>query len=312
MMEDSRAVDIFSKSSPLTVQLSIVGDDGVGKRDLAKLLKILLKEIGAAVGANMDGSMSITTTNVIPVLHQPGTNSIVFLVYDICRPESFAHLKNSQRAVISTKDTYFIGNKIDLEYWRKVSVFEASYAAAVYFQIGHIEVSVLTGLHIDYLVDIIIRAMYPALYGSTAANDLIKTLKHISQIPVVEATVGEYDKEQGDSGVEEMDGDIPLVPFFPNPTSPGNNSAVYFIGIAALRASVESAEVVIIASCSHSETEADVATISRCISGFTDHMSTGVIYLLTVGPQLWHLTLGKRTSSLPVCPSQAIPSNHVR
>ena len=167
------------------VNVLVKGDDASGSNDLVSLLQSLLQKVISCCDQYFEQDMTksvswITDWSEISNI-SIDTKCIVFLVFDICDPSSLEFaLCNDHRQFLQTLrfyDIYIIGNKIELEYWRHVNVLEGARAAKS-AHASYIEVSSLTGQHADYLVDVILRAVFPKLNDNSAIGDIIALLTH--------------------------------------------------------------------------------------------------------------------------------------
>jgi hypothetical protein len=160
--------DIVSQGPVRRTAVHILGPDSVGKSALAltleKALIFALKYISGLTTLSgfikiHDGEPVVSTLEEIVVLS----------VYDICVPKSLTTAvsefsRNVKMGSGSNITNILVGNRIDLEYWRRISVEEGARAAMDSGpSVLYVEVSALTGMHVDRLVDIVLRRMLPNL-----------------------------------------------------------------------------------------------------------------------------------------------------
>lgn len=102
------------------------------------------------------------------------TSHILLFLYDITNQESFEEavkqLKSPQLSIPTSSRSsltnkfrkILVGNKIDLEYWRKVSV-KSGLKEATQINCEFCEISSFTGMHVDYVMDVILKEMFVGL-----------------------------------------------------------------------------------------------------------------------------------------------------
>ena len=133
-----------------TVQ--IVGARGSGKKVLLKRLEAINELIGLE---------KAIAYNSPPDIDKQG-ESFNIIVYDITNLKTFEWAKEyalSLRNLNSKSAFVLVGNKIDCEYWRQVSIGNvcATFGAMENF----IEISAQLGLHVELLHDMILRMVFP-------------------------------------------------------------------------------------------------------------------------------------------------------
>ena len=116
----------------------------------------------------------------------PEDKLLYIYVYDVCNVKSFEYFKKDKYIHTQSTDTIvFVGNKIDLEYWRGVKIEEvASYIQNLntkkkndnyeYHPVTFLEISAYTGLHVGYIVDEILRMVLSPIYESKLEQLFLK------------------------------------------------------------------------------------------------------------------------------------------
>lgn len=155
-------IDLFSDWNGDRVEIFVFGKQGCGKSCFSRLLNGLCLRIFSIASPDVDMNSYISiveATSNCP----PSAGCMAFYIYDICDINGITDFK-SCNAFHATETTtkYLIGNKIDLEYWRKVDVASGRKAARDHHS-KFCEVSCLTGLHVDIVVDTILKTIFPQL-----------------------------------------------------------------------------------------------------------------------------------------------------
>jgi len=170
--------------SPLTVYITGMPETPVGKTSIKRVLQEGLEymELNAHVTLQDD------------CLPPSGSSSseghvLVLSVYDICNEKSFDFSVNDQcKKFASEFQTVLVGNKVDLEYWRQVKVEKAveaiktvgastvRSAKASGQEVGsldYLEVSAHTGLHVGFLMDMVLKNLFAPHFNRELVNQLM-------------------------------------------------------------------------------------------------------------------------------------------
>lgn len=193
--------DLLFTHIPNHVNIYIIGNDETGKQRLADVLTAILRRVCTIISPDIKKQHDLVKSFTTHVINSQSSflqncdSCVFFFLYDISSPQSLSSVTSKIATVKGKDNIYLIGNKIDLEYWRKVSVYngvsEAKSVGAIF-----LEISSLTGQHVDYLVDVVLKEMYPILREDSITAALVQALTKISESPA-------------DSDAWDMDGPTP-------------------------------------------------------------------------------------------------------
>ena len=157
----------------VTVHVTGMPEVPTGKTTITRLLQKLIDSIHLSDYVTL-------LDHVFPVDDLPSNvhsdTVLVMCVYDVCNVKSFEYCVEKYCRPTNAPRTVLVGNKIDLEYWRLVSVRRA---ASTILDINRkrrsenceahpvtfLEISAYTGLHIGYIVDEILRIVLSPRYN---------------------------------------------------------------------------------------------------------------------------------------------------
>lgn len=170
----------------------LFGDSGVGVSTVRNLLREALlqfcrtlptEQVNRAVQAIIDKKVKYFENKP---LTNSDSNDVVLYIYDVCSQSSLegavakAEAKGSKRRVanssVTNVDTFLIGNKMDMEYWRQVPVFKGEEAAKT-LKVKFCEISALTGQHIDLLLDVLLRRVFPVVFQEPTIRYLLSAVQ---------------------------------------------------------------------------------------------------------------------------------------
>ena len=142
------------------INVKFVGKKNVGVRSLSSSIQSTIKSLlSFAESKDLDLNKLIKYSTGDIANSDANGNCLVFCVYDICQTDSFTYAVSKLKKP-SLKEKYvLVGNKCDLEYWRRVSLGEGV-AASQPTGTSFMEVSTHTGLHIDFLIDHILESVF--------------------------------------------------------------------------------------------------------------------------------------------------------
>jgi tRNA U34 5-carboxymethylaminomethyl modifying GTPase MnmE/TrmE len=142
------------------VKVFISGAPGVGKTSLKCVLDEITRNIFCAMYSQAGNDMFnryVTITEDQPPAAVPTSNVHKWLfvdMYDICSEKSLTDIVQHRRA--RGFKSILVGNKIDMEFWRTVSLERGrDHAVGGKF----VEVSALSGQHVDFIVDAILQEL---------------------------------------------------------------------------------------------------------------------------------------------------------
>ena len=133
--------------------IRIIGEKGTGKKVLSQRLAAISKIMGLK-----DFLVYISSQN-------PPKPMISIYLYDITDVKSFEWAQKLMLQANPTEDYVIVGNKIDCEYWRQVTLgkvctqLETDVVSSKF-----IEISAQLGLHVELLHDILLRMAFPDLF----------------------------------------------------------------------------------------------------------------------------------------------------
>ena len=145
--------------------IQIAGANGTGRKVLRKRLTAITKIIGLEDTLRYSVLFDLKERKEISPSRTANGTVTIFL-YDVTDMDSFEYIKEYVTKNIENgwNDNFIVvGNKIDCEYWRQVTIGEV----CNHFNIPgkFIEVSAQLGLHIDLLQDMILRSAYPDAFN---------------------------------------------------------------------------------------------------------------------------------------------------
>jgi hypothetical protein len=142
----------------------IIGAKNVGKKTLSALLNkiVSLLRLYIFVKGEISGLQNHAVKFIVSEDISSGieTNSVIFLVFDITNEQSLNRIKSmkaSLSTIVSSK-LFLIGNKMDLEYWRRVRINDAVECADS-LHTPYWETSLLTGQETPVLAAIVISEL---------------------------------------------------------------------------------------------------------------------------------------------------------
>jgi hypothetical protein len=202
---------IISKGPMRRTAVHILGSKGVGKTSLATALKEALSFTFEYITGKSTLSDFVTIRDGEPVA-TTREEVVVLVVYDICSPSSLtAALGEFDRGVklgSASNTNILVGNRIDLEYWRRVSVEEgAKVAIDSNPRLQYMEVSALTGMHVDLLADIVLRRVLLNLNLAstiTLLGEILTLKQHLNLL----ASTFDIDRDSG--AISSSDSSIDL------------------------------------------------------------------------------------------------------
>ena len=166
--EEPETLDLLRGLPRRDVVVHVIGNPQVGKLTAKRSLDNLIRYC-LSVLSQLD---SLPPQNISVVIGNPppegeadvAVGRILLCVFDISDVESF---KAAERLLAPFKlrsklTRVLVGNKIDLEYWRKVEVGSGvSLAQAMCCK--YCEISAHTGMHVDLIVDLVLREMFAGM-----------------------------------------------------------------------------------------------------------------------------------------------------
>ena len=174
---DQKLLEFVSNLPQTCVKVHIIGipKTPVGKTTVTRILQEIIESLQLSAHVTIladENFVAGGTDNVLSVC-----------VYDVCNVKSFEYCVEKCCQSTNALRTVLVGNKIDLEYWRQVSVRRA---ASTILDINRkrrsencgahpvtfLEISAYTGLHIGYLVDEILRIVLSPRYSSELIEQL--------------------------------------------------------------------------------------------------------------------------------------------
>jgi hypothetical protein len=180
------ALEGLKKIPRRDVVVHLIGKSQVGKLATKSLLESLLHE-SLNIISREDASPHQNISVVIgtpPFVIQEDIGQLVLCLFDISDVDSFKvavkllqHLQPRQKI---TK--VLVGNKIDLEYWRRVWV-ESGVELATMMNCKYCEISAHTGMHVDLLVDMVFREMFVGV-GDEVLSDVLTRLRTEFQLVI--------------------------------------------------------------------------------------------------------------------------------
>lgn len=199
-----RSLTEFIKQGPKQLtDVYIIGPDKVGKTLLAAALNKAVAFIFEQVtGLKLFANFITIHDGERPVI-QTLNEVVIFAVYDVCTPKSLtAAVTEFKRGGVSASGAnVLVGNRIDLEYWRRVSVEDGAKAVvdANITGLQYVECSAFTGMHVDVLADIVLRCALPNLRLPEAANRISEVRSLQQQVNARLTTIGFMDGEDSSS-----------------------------------------------------------------------------------------------------------------
>jgi hypothetical protein len=181
MIQDKKIIQeaqiIFDNRRAVSVYIH--GNNGVGKKTIRDVLQAILKMVfdyletdicinpKSRTNGNLMDLVSISIGD-IPMVIPKDNPTVYFLIYDICDIGSYDFaIKTLRKLTFTSLPEMFkpclVGNKIDLEYWRRVSLKDADNIATNELHYNFIEVSAFTGMNVCYMADMIMRQVFPTL-----------------------------------------------------------------------------------------------------------------------------------------------------
>ena len=189
---DRCILQIFDSKSQHKVTVYVTGRGNAGKTTFLSEIRVLLSQIYALISPDCDFNEAISFVDgYIPSLVSGGTH-IVFYLYDICDGSALENFRKDKpfrqfsKSGVNAK-CVLVGNKIDLEYWRKCDV-KAGRAAAVFARSKFIEISCLTGQHLDFIADVILAEVFPSLTNTAIAAECVAAISAPKSPPKVRLT----------------------------------------------------------------------------------------------------------------------------
>ena len=170
------------------VYVYLFGHSKVGKSSLKISLQKLIRaafKVLINTEENFENYVTFIDDTIVPSAEHLRSGSVLVLyVYDVCDESSIDSIQKlcksqltSQPTIATVATRIVVGNKIDLEYWRRVPVTNGrSFAACI--NASHFEVSAFTGLHIDILCDIILREIFVSFKDSSIVSSVLSALRH--------------------------------------------------------------------------------------------------------------------------------------
>jgi hypothetical protein len=185
MITNAPFAQLFSNAKSDQLVVFISGKNGSGKSCFLRALHELCTRLFSIALPATDMNSFITFIEG-EIDTCPPDGSMAIFLYDICDAKAlddFVNCTRFQRSETSMK--YLIANKIDLEYWRKIEV-AAGRNVAREQHVKFCEVSCLTGLHIDIVVDTIFMNLFPQLSSRETVQEGIRSVlaeaRHIDEV----------------------------------------------------------------------------------------------------------------------------------
>ena len=165
----------------------IVGSTSVGKKTIKLLLEYAFDLIVAAINHLMGYDAILDAKKLLNVqtcaadvdeqTNISSTRNVILLgIYDICQVNSAQYIASRCRRLKESNpiisNCCLVGNKIDLEYWRVVTV-QDGYNAAKTINASFVEISAFSGQHIDILLDTVLTCCFPKLRDNKVSKDLV-------------------------------------------------------------------------------------------------------------------------------------------
>jgi hypothetical protein len=166
----------MSSRQPAELVIHIIGQKDSGKRTMRRVIEKLITKFQAFLfrAQLKQVQMKIVRFNVCESLPKPiaaGKDEGVILIflYNICDEQSLNKLhpeilKFEGNKIINLQRTFLIGNKIDMEYWRTVSLSRLH----AYTQQSCFELSLHSGLHLSLFID----SLFPFIFQSVQSSDV--------------------------------------------------------------------------------------------------------------------------------------------
>lgn len=176
----------------------LIGDANVGKRTIKVLLEHSIRIFAEFLNNSAEGFSVRDVDKVVRFVIPAGPDltavldsrsSIVLLyIYDICDPNSLAnavsackcHQVDSLGPLPQIRDAVrcLVGNKIDMEFWRRVAVMDGINASKA-SNSSFVEISGHSGQHVDFLMDVVVRACFVQLADPASAMNVLTTVQKL-------------------------------------------------------------------------------------------------------------------------------------
>lgn len=177
---------LILSSTKRGVMVHVVGMKGVG---VSALTAIIANTIRGLL-ADSPYTKYVDVSELIPLAEPlPNVQTIVFFIFDLCNEKSLAYVEKlradefkKKYYSLPTTSIALVGNKIDMEYWRKVPVTKGAEAATNMNSFGkcvkYCEISCHTGQHVEYLIDIVLQGVFVSLNTNPeGVSKLIQSIK---------------------------------------------------------------------------------------------------------------------------------------
>ena len=167
---ESRLERVFTLDGSRALEIIVIGVNGVGVKTVVALLKDIIGNFLKSVKriVTVPPVLEISGHTSVPVC---SNNDILIFLYDVCDDKSFTAIQSMLQDVKNNSNLILVGNKIDMHYWRKVELKKAMEVASL-VKANYVEISTLSGQHMDFLIDCIFRKGF----------DLFRNQAHMSKI----------------------------------------------------------------------------------------------------------------------------------
>jgi hypothetical protein len=168
------------------VVVHLIGKTQVGKLTTKTLLESFLRE-SLHIISRLDASPLQNVSVMIgapPLVVQEDIGRLVLCLFDISDADSFKVAEKLLQPLRPRQKItkVLVGNKIDLEYWRRVGVGSGVRLATV-MDCKYCEISAHVGMHVDLLVDMVFREMFVGV-SDEVLSDVLTSFRSEFQLIV--------------------------------------------------------------------------------------------------------------------------------
>lgn len=236
----SAVCETFARHEETAVLL--LGDGGAGKRTIKLLLErsidLIVQFVNDKNGVCLiPDAKKLMNVSVIEPGSLPAANYarkvVLLYVYDVCSEESLSNLVTLNNTVLEKNPSLrsstrcLVGNKIDLEYWRRVSVGAGLEAAAAIFA-SFVEMSAHSGQHVDYVLDVVLKCCFSRLMDCSLVTKLLKVISSAEDDKLTEiARMVENIKREGEQMSQELETQNKLLDYIDENVEGGEQSRLY-------------------------------------------------------------------------------------
>lgn len=167
LSSNAKQISSVSEKPHLTVFIMGMPGASVGKTSVGLRIEEALQHLHLLERVTI---FDDKTLSELKKWRKTGNHQVLVLgVYDVCNSKSFDYCVEAFFGHDVVFTTVLVGNKADMEYWRQVSVERAVEAARAKNITKYFEVSAMTGLHIGYLMDMILAMVL----SDQESNDIL-------------------------------------------------------------------------------------------------------------------------------------------